>query len=165
MRHLLLLGFLILGVPACAGINDAAFAPAPIASAPSVMWAAPGVRVVGGWEQPMYLVDDTYWLWNDATWMAWRGIGWQRAQPPLALVNMRGGLGFGDQGWAGGALGQVVSHDHRRTGTRWDIARDAVAPVGHPNAIVHPTRGGPAWGGARVPGGGFRGATLREHRR
>lgn len=88
--HAVLVSSLLFAGPGCVGVNEAAFAPAPVASArASLMWAAPGVQVVAGADQPLFVVDDAYWLWRDGAWMTWRTVGWQGASPPLSLAGLQ----------------------------------------------------------------------------
>lgn len=99
MRHLTLslwVSALVFASAACA-VNEAAFAPAPVAPAARVVWAAPGAGVVVDGGAPLYVVGDDYWLWREDRWLVWRGLGWQRADAPAVLEDL--GPWWRDRSW------------------------------------------------------------------
>ncbi|MDX2088822.1 MAG: hypothetical protein SFX73_13275 [Kofleriaceae bacterium] len=134
---------------------------------PDLVWAAPGVQVVAGWDQPVFFVDNGWWWWNDGGWMWWGPGGWAWAQPPLALrTHIRDPWRF--RGW--GAPGQLAASPRWYTYDRWFAGSRRWSPA------IRDHRGGwrapPAARSWSAPsragwsgGWGSRGATIRNHRR
>lgn len=55
------------------------------------MYAAPGAHLVTGMNEPVFLVDDQYWLWQSDRWLVWRDIGWRTtSSPPPVLQDLDG---------------------------------------------------------------------------
>ncbi len=129
-------------------------------------WAAPGVQVYAGWDQPMFFVDNRWWAWDNGAWMGWGPGGWAWSQPPIVLSTQirdpwryRGWGAPGQSRWAGRgwAGGDARVRDHR----------NGTAPVGRQRDSWGPARGG---GMRTSPGAGWSsgrsgGSVIRDHRR
>jgi hypothetical protein len=158
-----------LGLAACAPIagdvgvgGTVVTGPVSAWNDPNRMWAAPGVQVYTGWNDPMFLVDNSWWWWNNGAWMWWGPSGWMWSQPPVVLsTSVRDPWrfrGWGTQ-WAGPRGGGVV-RDHRG----WSAPASA-APGNRPvGRQWNPSRSnGGVWTSPRGWGGG--GPSIRDHRR
>lgn len=126
---------------------------------PGLVWAAPGVQVYSGWNEPMFLVDNQWWWWNQNGWMGWGPGGWAWSQPPVALSTgirdpwrfRSGATGFvAGRGWARGTV-----RDHRS----WNGGGGWSPPV------THRANGGVWTGPARGTGARGFGPAVRDHRR
>ncbi len=175
-----------LGTVACAPLaTDVAVVSPGVGVAGGAQWVAPGVQVVGGWQDPVFFADNGYWYWTDNGWMTWGGNGWMWGQPPVVLAT-----GIRDpwryRGWNGPWRGgQVGVRDHRRWNGGGPIVRDHRANRGG-GWNRPPVQSSPGWNRApvqrssgwnrppvqrspvmsRPSGGGFRGgAVIRNHRR
>lgn len=152
-----------LGTVACAPFATDVAVVSPVGVAGGAQWVAPGVQVVGGWQDPVFFADNGYWYWSDNGWMTWGGNGWMWGQPPVVLsAGVRDPWRY--RGWNGvGRGGQPIVRDHRTWNRGAPIVRD------------HRTNRGGGWsrppvqrsqGWNRPSGGGFRGgAVIRNHRR
>lgn len=147
----------VLGTAACAPVATEVAVATPAVHDP---WVAPGVQLVGGWDDPVFWADNGYWWWGGNGWMTWGAGGWMWAQPPFVLATgVREPWRF--RGWGNGA----IVRDHRwnrgawrSTGGRW------TQPV---NRGMRGSFHGGSWTRGSTWGtrGGGGGAVIRNHRR
>jgi len=75
----------LFAVPACYSEEpDAQYPGEPDDGSADLVEISPGVEVIADYDEPIFFVDDFYWVFRGGFWYrsGWYGGGWARAEPP-----------------------------------------------------------------------------------